>query len=110
MNSLQSVAQPFGAGEIFPLEGMRIWRVPPRHPFDRRLQVEEAMFLNQFGKLRAEAAGPRRLMEDDAALRFFNRAGDRANVQRYERARVDHSGLDPDAPGPGQRHIDPRSI
>src|SRR3546814_5608235 len=80
-NSLQSVAQPFGAGEIFPLEGMRIWRVPPRHPFDRRLQVEEAMFLNQCGKLRAEAAGPRRLMDDDAAPRFLNRAGDRKSTR-----------------------------
>src|SRR3546814_19782938 len=69
---------------------MRIWRVPPRHPFDRRLQVEEAMFLNQCGKLRAEAAGPRRLMDDDAAPRFLNRAGDRAQVQRDERAKVDH--------------------
>src|SRR3546814_12458927 len=92
MNSLQSVAQPFGAGEIFPLEGMRIWRVPPRHPFDRRLQVEEAMFLNQCGKLRAEDAGPRRLMDDDAAPRFLNRAGARAQVQRDDRAQVDHSG------------------
>src|SRR3546814_15387183 len=81
---------------------MRIWRVPPRHPFDRRLQVEEAMFLNQCGKLRAEAAGPRRLMDDDAAPRFLNRAGDRAKAQRDERAKADNFGIDTGALGRGQ--------
>src|SRR3546814_2425226 len=89
---------------------MSIWRVPPRHPFDRRLQVEEAMFLNQCGKLRAEAAGPRRLMDDDAAPRFLNRAGDRTQVQRDERAKVDHFGIDTGALGRGPSDMDHGSI
>src|SRR3546814_19504864 len=89
---------------------MRIWRVPPRHPFDRRLQVEEAMFLHQSGKRRAEAAGPRRLMDDDAAPRLLTRAGDRPQVTTDERAQVDHLGIDNGALDRGQSDMDHGSI
>src|ERR1700741_1868877 len=56
-----------GSGEIFPLEDVRVGGVPAGDPRDRRLEVVETVLLHEGGQLGAEAAGPRRLVDDHAA-------------------------------------------
>ena len=52
---------------------MRIGRVEPGHALDRGFQVIEAAFLDQRRKFRAESAGPRRLVDDQAPTGFLHR-------------------------------------
>ena len=62
---------------------------------DRRLEVVERGGLELGGELGAEAAGGHRLVRDDGAAGAPHRLRERVEVERHERARVDHLGLDP---------------
>src|SRR4051794_8534447 len=88
-------AEPHRAGEIGPFHRMRVRRVPAGHPGDRRFEVIEAALLDEGGELGAETRGPGRLMEDDAAAGLLNRLLDRLDVDRDDRAEVDHLRVDP---------------
>src|SRR5690606_26674269 len=89
------IRHPARAGEIGPLVGMGIRRVPPGHALDGRLQVEKAVFLNQGGQFRAETAGQRGLVQHQATASLADRADQRFDVQRPERAQVDDLDIEP---------------
>ena len=55
------------AGEIGPFVGVRVGRVPAGHALDRRFEMIEAALLDERDQLGAEAAGARRLVDDEAA-------------------------------------------
>ena len=63
----------FGPGEIGPFERVGVGRVQAGHPLHRRFEMVEAALLDQRGKLGAEAAGARRLVDDDAAAGLLDR-------------------------------------
>ena len=83
-----------GAGEVRPLVGVRIRRVPAAHPRDRRLEMIEAPLLHGGAQLGAEARRERRLVDDDAAAGLHHRRDDRVDVERHQRAQVDDLGID----------------
>ena len=72
----------FGPGEVVPLLGVRIGRVPAGDAGHRRLEVVEAVLLDQRGELGAEARGQRRLVHDHAAAGLLHRGDDRVEVER----------------------------
>ena len=95
MNVLERLADPDGAGEIGPFQAMRIRRVEAGDALDRRLEMVEAAFLDQRRQLRAEAAGPRRFMDDHAAPGLLDRCLDRLDIERHQRPQIDDLGIDP---------------
>ena len=86
--ALQRLADALGdalrPGEIGPFERMRIGRVQPGHPHDRRLEMVEAMLLHQRRQFGAEAAGAGRLVRDDAAPGLLDRGDDGVEVERQQ--------------------------
>ena len=62
---------------------------------DRRVELVERGCLHLRGDLGAEAAVHDRLVRDDEPVRPGDRLDDRLEVERNERARVDHLDLDP---------------
>jgi hypothetical protein len=73
---------------------VRIGRVPPGHAHDRRFEMIEAVLLHQRRQLGAEAAGARRLVHDHAAPGLLDRRDDGLDVERQQRAQIDHFGVD----------------
>ena len=74
-------------------------RVRHRHvgagdPLDRRVEVVEGLLLDQRREVGADAAVRPALLDDHAAVRLADRVEDRVEVERAQRARVDHLGLD----------------
>ncbi len=72
-------------------------------------QAVERFGLQLRGELGAEPADADRLVRDDRAARAPDRLGERLEVERQQRARVDHLGLDPlggQPLGRGQRLAD----
>src|SRR5512133_3881416 len=80
--------------KIRPFLGVRVGCVPTRHALDGRLQLVEAMLLDQRRKFRAQAVGARGLVHDDAAAGLFDRSHQRVQIQRPQAAQVDHLGID----------------
>ena len=74
IDALERRRDALRAREVRPLERMRIRRVPAGHALDRRLEVIEAVLLHERDELGAEAAGARRLVDDDAAAGLLHRA------------------------------------
>src|SRR6476469_2540364 len=89
---------------------MRVGRVPSRDALDRRLQMIETALLNLRDQLPAETGRARRLMDDDAAAGLLHRLLDRVEVERDERAEVDHLGVDALLLDRGERDMDHRAI
>src|SRR5690606_29822946 len=87
---LKGAAYPCRAREVVPFLRVRVGRVPTGHPDDRRLQMIETGLLDQRRQFRAEAGGQRRLVHDDTASRLLHRGLDRLQVQRHQRAQIDH--------------------
>ena len=85
---------------------MGIRRVVAGDPNDRRLEMIEAALLHKRGQLRAEARGPRRLVQDDAAAGLPDRLLDRRDVDGDDGAKVDHLGVDPLRLGGRDRDMD----
>src|SRR5690242_15952568 len=82
------------AGQVLVLERVRERRVEPGDPGDGRLEREEAALLDERRELRAEAAGSRRLVHDDDAAGLPDGRGDGFDVERLQRAEVDHLAVD----------------
>ena len=72
-HGLEGAADPRRPGEIVPLLGVRIGRVPAGHAHDGRLEMVEAILLDERAQLGAEARGQRRLVNDDATARLLDR-------------------------------------
>ncbi len=70
-------------------------RVERGHELDGRLQRAERLRRDLGRDHRGGRAVPRRLVDDDEPAGLRHRAQDRVRVERRERARVDHLGLDP---------------
>ena len=70
-------------------------------PLDRRLEVVEGCGLQLRGELGAEAAGADGLVGDDRAAGALQRRGDRLEIERHQRPRVEDVGLD--RPPPASR-------
>src|SRR5450830_735488 len=90
----QRAADASGTREVIPFLRIRIGRIPTRDAPDWDLQVVEACFLHQCGKLRAETRRPRRLMDDHASARLSDRCFDRLQIKRQQRAQVDDFSID----------------
>ena len=61
---------------------------------DRRVEVVERLLLDQCREVRADAAVRPALLDDHRAVRLPHGLEDRVEVERAQRARVDHLGLD----------------
>ena len=59
-----------------------------------RFEMIETIFLHERGNLRAETARARGFVHDDAAAGLLHGRRDRLDVERHERAQVDHFGVD----------------
>src|SRR3954471_14789142 len=81
-------------GKVLPFEGMGVWRVPARDSLDGGFEIPEAFLLDARGELRAEAAETRGLVRDHAAAGLLDRAADRLEIERRDRAHVDDLGID----------------
>src|SRR3546814_2075061 len=76
-------------GEIGPLHRVRIGGVEAGDASDRGFEMVEAAFLDEGGKLGAEAGGAGRLVHDDAATGLLHRGFDGLDVDRDDGAKVD---------------------
>ena len=84
------------AGEVVPLQRVRIGRVPAGDALDRRFEVIEAVLLHQRDEFGAEAAGARRLVHDDAAAGLLHRV--RRSCRRRAAAGVRRSMISASMP------------
>src|SRR5215467_11399636 len=90
----QRLADTVRAGEIRPLLGMRIGRVPAGYALDGRFEMKKTVLLHQCRKLSAEAARARRFVHDHTAAGLFYGGHDRLEVERPQAAQVDDLGVD----------------
>ena len=91
---LQSRTHPGRAGEVGPLLGMGIRRIPAGNALDWRFQVVEAVLLNQCDQLGAKSAGAGGFVHDNATAGLLYRGDDGVQVQRPEAAQVDDFRID----------------
>src|SRR5690606_475853 len=98
------------AGKIIPFLRMRVRRVPAGDAHDRRLQVIEAVLLDEGRELRAEAAGQRRLVHDDTTPRLPDRGCDRVEIVRNQCPQVDDLGVHAGFLRGSERHMHHRAV
>src|SRR3546814_17501572 len=90
---LERHSQADGAGEIGPLHRVRIGGVEAGDASDRGFEMVEAAFLDEGGKLGADAGGAGRLVHDDAATGLLHRGFAGLDVDRADGAKVDDLGV-----------------
>ena len=85
-----------GVGHVLALERRRERHRRERRadPTDRRVEVVERLLLDLRRHLGAEAAEAHRLVGDDDPVGLAHRLDDRVDVERRQRAQVDHLGVD----------------
>src|SRR6185503_8979958 len=78
------------------LEWLRIRHrdVGAGHALDGRVQPVERLLLDQRREVRADASMRPTLLDDHGPVRLLDRLQDRVEVERPERARIDHLGAD----------------
>src|SRR5215211_338403 len=69
-------------------------RVGPGHPLHRRVEVVERLLLDERRQVRPDAAVRPALLDDHRTIRLLDRLDDGVEVERPQRARIDHLGLD----------------
>src|SRR5512144_2145483 len=80
---------PRRARQVLHLERVRERRVEAGDARDRRLEREERPLLDERDELRAEPAGPRRLVDHDGAPGLLDGRDDRVDVEGLEGAEVE---------------------
>src|SRR5687768_3020736 len=81
--------------KIGPLERVRVRRVEAGRALHRGFEMIEAALLHQGRKLRAEAVGAGRFVNDDAATGLLHRFLNRLDVEWHDSSQVDDLGVDP---------------
>src|SRR6478609_6220806 len=79
-------------GHVFGFEGVRKWRVEPRHARGRGLEVEERLFAHQGDQLGGEAARPWGLVHDHHLTGLLDAFGNGLDIHRPQSAKIDDLG------------------
>src|SRR5260221_3434766 len=89
----EALRDPPGAAAIFPLQLMRVRCIPAGNPHDGCLKAVEAVLLDERRQFGAKAARAGGFVDDCAPSSLSDGGHDRVNVDRDQRAQVDHFGV-----------------
>src|SRR5690625_3121273 len=92
--------------QILLFQRQRKWRIQARHPFDRRLQGQEAALLNGGGDLSGKTTGTRRRMDNHQTACLEHRLNDTLFVPGPYAAQVDALAVDSLLLGPVHGALD----